>query len=319
MATGRCSTAVSTYRHRLTEARSVRLGYSYRRASYSYLRSVDRPGRTAERTQRLRRRRGQSRVLVLATNHSLARRRHVALRCDVSDPAAPAGRQAALRLRRRRRAFDRQDLAVRRSVRSRKPVRPGLWRAGLRQRVSVSASGFVNTRVDITAWVSHTDGEPIVGGDQPGVLDQHYGGRVRYALSRNWALTGEYFRYRYRFHQLATLSVPDRRAAAIRAQQHQRRRRGLLPPRALSAVRASASSRFGHACAGGPMCGIAGILGPLTEGNQSALQRMTDALAHRGPDGAGTWGARRIRAASAACSGTGGCRSSTCRTPAISR
>jgi len=37
------------------------------------------------------------------------------------------------------------------------------------------------------------------------------------------------------------------------------------------------------------MCGIAGILGSLTEGNQGALQRMTDALAHRGPDGAGTW------------------------------
>jgi asparagine synthase (glutamine-hydrolysing) len=37
------------------------------------------------------------------------------------------------------------------------------------------------------------------------------------------------------------------------------------------------------------MCGIAGILGSLTDGNEAALQRMTDALAHRGPDGAGTW------------------------------
>jgi asparagine synthase (glutamine-hydrolysing) len=37
------------------------------------------------------------------------------------------------------------------------------------------------------------------------------------------------------------------------------------------------------------MCGIAGILGGVTAGNRAALQRMTDALAHRGPDGAGIW------------------------------
>jgi asparagine synthase (glutamine-hydrolysing) len=37
------------------------------------------------------------------------------------------------------------------------------------------------------------------------------------------------------------------------------------------------------------MCGIAGILGRIDGGNRAALQRMTDALAHRGPDGAGLW------------------------------
>jgi asparagine synthase (glutamine-hydrolysing) len=37
------------------------------------------------------------------------------------------------------------------------------------------------------------------------------------------------------------------------------------------------------------MCGIAGILGNLNARNRTALQRMTDALAHRGPDGAGLW------------------------------
>jgi asparagine synthase (glutamine-hydrolysing) len=37
------------------------------------------------------------------------------------------------------------------------------------------------------------------------------------------------------------------------------------------------------------MCGIAGILGALTDRNQAALDRMTGALEHRGPDGAGTW------------------------------
>jgi asparagine synthase (glutamine-hydrolysing) len=37
------------------------------------------------------------------------------------------------------------------------------------------------------------------------------------------------------------------------------------------------------------MCGIAGIVGALNERNREALKRMTYALAHRGPDGAGFW------------------------------
>ena len=37
------------------------------------------------------------------------------------------------------------------------------------------------------------------------------------------------------------------------------------------------------------MCGIAGILGRVTETNRTALKRMVDAMAHRGPDGEGYW------------------------------
>jgi asparagine synthase (glutamine-hydrolysing) len=37
------------------------------------------------------------------------------------------------------------------------------------------------------------------------------------------------------------------------------------------------------------MCGIAGIIGRLSESNQSALRRMNHAMAHRGPDGEGSW------------------------------
>src|SRR6266581_957162 len=39
----------------------------------------------------------------------------------------------------------------------------------------------------------------------------------------------------------------------------------------------------------GPMCGIAGIIGRLDEPNRAALQRMSDAMLHRGPDAGGTW------------------------------
>lgn len=37
------------------------------------------------------------------------------------------------------------------------------------------------------------------------------------------------------------------------------------------------------------MCGIAGIVGGINNENRAALQRMTYAIRHRGPDGTGTW------------------------------
>lgn len=37
------------------------------------------------------------------------------------------------------------------------------------------------------------------------------------------------------------------------------------------------------------MCGIAGIIGRLDDGNREALRRMSDRMVHRGPDAAGTW------------------------------
>jgi asparagine synthase (glutamine-hydrolysing) len=37
------------------------------------------------------------------------------------------------------------------------------------------------------------------------------------------------------------------------------------------------------------MCGIAGIIGRLGEPNRAALQRMNDAMIHRGPDDSGIW------------------------------
>jgi asparagine synthase (glutamine-hydrolysing) len=37
------------------------------------------------------------------------------------------------------------------------------------------------------------------------------------------------------------------------------------------------------------MCGIAGIIGRLDESNRAALERMSDAMVHRGPDASGTW------------------------------
>jgi asparagine synthase (glutamine-hydrolysing) len=43
------------------------------------------------------------------------------------------------------------------------------------------------------------------------------------------------------------------------------------------------------AFAGRRMCGIAGIIGRIDEANRAALRRMSAAMVHRGPDGAGEW------------------------------
>src|SRR5262245_34142839 len=37
------------------------------------------------------------------------------------------------------------------------------------------------------------------------------------------------------------------------------------------------------------MCGIAGIVGRVTEANRADLRRMNTAMTHRGPDAQGTW------------------------------
>jgi hypothetical protein len=37
------------------------------------------------------------------------------------------------------------------------------------------------------------------------------------------------------------------------------------------------------------MCGIARIIGRLDEPNRAALERMSGAMVHRGPDDSGTW------------------------------
>src|SRR5467141_3377738 len=58
----------------------------------------------------------------------------------------------------------------------------------------------------------------------------------------------------------------------------------------------SSGERHGALCAAAlavssspAMCGIAGIIGRIGDRNRVALQRMSDAMAHRGPDGRGSW------------------------------
>ena len=188
-----------TYRHRLTEARSVRAGYSYRRASYSYTDVVTGVGAQPN----------EHNVFVgVAVTRSFSSSQRTTLSIDggtslfgVTSPTQLLQPGDKLRF-----VF---DAAVAHSI-GKTWLLAGEFDRGSQfdqgyggpvfaNALSLTAGGFVNRRTDINAWVSRTDGEPIVAVTSQGFSTTTYGGRVRYALSRNWALTGEYFRYKYDF------------------------------------------------------------------------------------------------------------------------
>ena len=133
----------------------------------------------------------------------------------VADRSSPGQRPAALRVRRRRGASDREELAAPGILRSREPVQPGLRRAGLRGRAVC-----VRDRVPQRPCGHHGVGGAY-GGRVRVLATWHgrfttttAGARLRYALSRNWALDGPVFSLFVRLHQLSRRSVPDRRAAS---------------------------------------------------------------------------------------------------------
>lgn len=65
--------------------------------------------------------------------------------------------------------------------------------------VSVSATGFFNARTDLTAWLGYTQGQTLLAVAGQTFETATGGARFRYALSRRWALTAEYFRFSYDF------------------------------------------------------------------------------------------------------------------------
>jgi len=187
------------YRHRLTEARSIRTGYSYRRASYSYTNLLTGQGAQPN----------EHNVFVgVAVNRSFSssQRTTVSLDGGTSLFGVTSTTQLLQPGNKLRFVF---DAAVAHSI-GKTWLLVGEFDRGSQfdqgyggpvfaNAFSASASGFVSTRTDITVWASHTDGDPIAAIGDQGFTTATYGGRVRYALSRNWALTGEYFRYKYDF------------------------------------------------------------------------------------------------------------------------
>lgn len=78
----------------------------------------------------------------------------------------------------------------------------------------VSATGFINARTDVTGSWAHTEGESVLTIAGPPFTTTGAGARLRFALSRKWALIAEYFRYSYDFTNApgfpTLIGVPER-------------------------------------------------------------------------------------------------------------
>ena len=77
-----------------------------------------------------------------------------------------------------------------------------------------SVTGFITARTDITASIGHTQGQSVLTIGGRDFVTSTAGARIRHALSRNWALTGQYFYYSYDFTDAPGLptiiAVPER-------------------------------------------------------------------------------------------------------------
>jgi hypothetical protein len=77
-----------------------------------------------------------------------------------------------------------------------------------------SVTGFFSARTDITASVAHTQGQSVLTLAGREFVTSAAGASLRHALSRNWALTAQYFYYAYDFTNApglpALIAVPDK-------------------------------------------------------------------------------------------------------------
>ncbi|MCC7126229.1 MAG: hypothetical protein IT178_15380 [Acidobacteria bacterium] len=64
---------------------------------------------------------------------------------------------------------------------------------------SLALNGFFNTRTDVSATFSHTTGRPSLAGADQRFWTTGANGRLRFALSRSWALSAEYMYFAYNF------------------------------------------------------------------------------------------------------------------------
>ena len=80
--------------------------------------------------------------------------------------------------------------------------------------VYASVTGYFSARTDITASVAHTEGQSVLTLAGREFVTSAAGATLRHALSRNWALTAQYFYYSYDFTNApglpALIAVPQR-------------------------------------------------------------------------------------------------------------
>jgi hypothetical protein len=202
------------YRYRVTETRSLRMGYNYRRASYSL---PEAPGGRGPRPSE------HNFFIGVAADRAFSdeQRTTVSFEGGMSAFSAPNSTDLLQASDRWRFVFDAvvahqigESWLLLGSFDRGSQFNQGYGGPVFADALYVSATGFLNARADLTASLAHTEGENILTLAGRPFTTTAAGARFRYALSRNWALTAEYFRYSYDFTSSpgfpTLIGVPER-------------------------------------------------------------------------------------------------------------
>jgi len=202
------------YRYRVTETRSLRTGYNYRRASYAV---PEAPGGQGPQPD-------EHNVFVgAAVDRAFSNEQRTMVTFDGGVSVFSAPNLGDLLQTGDRLRFVYNAALAHQAGRSwlllASANRGGQFNQGyggpvFADELFASATGFVNPRTDITASLAHTEGESLLTIVGRRFTTTTAGARVRYALSRNWAIMAQYFYYSYDFTNApglpSAIAVPER-------------------------------------------------------------------------------------------------------------
>jgi hypothetical protein len=202
------------YRYRVTATRSLRMGYNYRRANYNL---PEAPGGRGPQPHE------HNLFIGVAADRSFSDEQRTTVSFDggvsalsVPDPTNLLQASDQLRF-----VFDAvvahqigKSWLLLGSFDRGSQFNQGYGGPVFADALYVSATGFLNARTDVTASFAHTEGESVLTLSGRPFTTSAASARIRYALSRRWALTAEYFRYTYDFTSApgfpTLIGVPER-------------------------------------------------------------------------------------------------------------
>jgi hypothetical protein len=202
------------YRYRVTSTGSVRMGYNYRRASYALR---DAPGGQGPQPNE------HNLFVGVAFNREFSNNQRTMVSFDVGPSifSAPAATDLLPTSDRVRFGFDAavghqlgSSWLLLASFNRGSQFNQGYGGPVFADEVYASVTGYITSRTDVTASLAHTEGQSVLALSGRNFVTTTTGASIRHALSRNWALTGQYFYYSYDFTNAPGLpiliAVPER-------------------------------------------------------------------------------------------------------------
>ena len=202
------------YRYRVTETNSLRTGYNYRRASYALRDAPEGQGPQPDEHYLFI-------GAVFERAFSNEQRTTLSFEAGPSIFSAPTATDLLATGDRIRFAFDAlvahqagKSWLLLASFNRGSQFNQGYGGPVFADELFGSVTGFITSKTDITASMAYTDGQSVLAITGREFVTSTAGARIRHALSRNWALTAQYFYYSYDFTNApglpALIAVPER-------------------------------------------------------------------------------------------------------------